>query len=463
MAKIKIFQHSNYGNPSEEHTEGVAALTTLNNHMSSCQVVEGTWILYTGENYGMDSDAVEHQPSILHKGDFANPTAMKLANDKVSSLRPLPDRGICLFEKPNYCGQMISLAEGEQRDTLPFAAQSVIVISGEWNLYAAANFGGDPCSTPVGKYAHQPQGLLNRTVASVKPAQKGNLVVVSRAAGDVTGSAPKLELLDTPSVELILDASGSMEGSRMSQARQVLTNLIDNDLPDGIKVALRVFGPGNLQGRQTPAGAGITTLVQELETLNRENLKAKINTISAGGWTPIAASLKEAQVDLKDAPGSKLVVLITDGNENCGGNVEQEITNLRAAFDKDPDSQVDDFEVVMNVVGFAIGQDSLKQKFADWAKAGGGGYYDATDSDKLYTLTKAALRIPFSVELEGDEVGGGFVDGDPVELDPYRGYIIKLDFTLGKEPDGRDKKPRSIKRVNIAAGETTEVPIVRWP
>lgn len=461
MAKITIYKHGNYGTPSEEHTEAVSALTALNNHVSSCQVVEGTWILYTGEQYGMDSDVVEHQPSILHKGDYANPTAMKLANDKVSSLRPLPERGICLFEKPNYCGKMISLAEGEQKDALPFAAQSVIVISGEWSLWAAANFGGDTCNAPVGKYPHQPQGLHNKTVASVKPAAKSNLIVVSRAAGDVAGSAPKLELFDTPSVELILDASGSMDGSRISQAKQVLTNLIDNDLPDGIKVALRVFGP-NLQGRQTQAGAGITTLVQGLETLNRENLKAKINTISAGGWTPIAASLEQAQEDLKDAPGSKLVVLITDGNENCGGNVELAITNLRAAFDTNPDSEVDDFEVVMNVVGFAIGQDSLKQKFADWAKAGGGGYYDATDSDKLYTLTKAALRIPYSVELEGDEVGGGFVDGDPVELDPYEGYIIKLDFKLGKEPDGRDKKPKSIKRVKIEAGKTTEVSIVRW-
>lgn len=465
MASITVYQHSGFSGSQEEYTAEVPNLVKLNDRVSSCRVQEGTWILYTGKNYSIESStSVAHIPSILIPGDYRNHYAFKLENDKVSSLRPLPAKGICLFEKPNYCGKMVAIAEGIPKDHLDFAAQSVIVLSGEWSLFTEERGAGDTCNAPIGRYAHLPQAFLNKSVASVRPAPLGNLIVISRAAGDVPGSAPKLDLLDNPSVELILDASGSMghgADSSMEQAKKVLTDLIDNDLPDGIQVALRVFGPANLSGEKTGT-KGITTLVQKLEKLDRENLKTKINTIRSQGSTPIAASLQQAQKDFAGVTGSKLVVLITDGNENCGGNVEQAIKDLRAAFDTNPNSEVDDFEVVMNVVGFTIGQDWLKQKFTDWAKAGGGGYYDATDSGKLYTLTKAALRIPYRVLHDYHDKGSGFVDGEAVELQPNAGYAVMLDFKTGQNPDGSDTFPDPITGITVKAGETTTVNIVRW-
>jgi Mg-chelatase subunit ChlD len=123
--------------------------------------------------------------------------------------------------------------------------------------------------------------------------------------------------MDTPSVEIIVDASGSMgtgRNSLMQQAKSVLTDLIDNDLPDGIQVALRVFGSKNRNEGTKQYGSGFTTLVQPLTTLDRGDLKAKIDGLTAGGNTPIAGSLIEAKTDLAGAKGSKIVVLVTDGS-----------------------------------------------------------------------------------------------------------------------------------------------------
>jgi hypothetical protein len=174
-------------------------------------------------------------------------------------------------------------------------------------------------------------------------------------------------------VELILDASSSMndafDGStRIVKAKEVLVNVVENDLPDGTMVAFRVFG--------TSSGCS-TELKVPFSPLNRKALKDAIEGIQAVGKTQIAGSLDLVKDDLANATGKRYVVLVTDGIQTCPGNVEDSIKNLK-------DLGID---LRLDVIG--ITQDpQLEEKFKSWAESCGGAYVGAHDSNKLHEALK---------------------------------------------------------------------------
>ncbi|MEZ4607495.1 MAG: hypothetical protein R2865_12050 [Deinococcales bacterium] len=80
--------------------------------------------------------------------------------------------------------------------------------------------------------------------------------------------------------------------------------------------------------------------------------------------TPIAASLAQVANDLASAQGSKTVILITDGEESCEGDVEAEILALRSQ----------DIDVILNIIGLPsmpMTSIRLRENFKRWAELGG--------------------------------------------------------------------------------------------
>lgn len=82
---------------------------------------------------------------------------------------------------------------------------------------------------------------------------------------------------------------------------------------------------------------------------------------------------RQVSQDLADATGKRVVVLITDGEETCGGDPAAVIETLT-------ESGVD---VRVSIVGFAIDDEDLKSQFRYWASLGGGNYHDASNADDL--------------------------------------------------------------------------------
>jgi hypothetical protein len=123
--------------------------------------------------------------------------------------------------------------------------------------------------------------------------------------------------------------------------------------------------------------------------------------------TPIGASLEQVANDLAGVDGPKIVVLVTDGEETCGGNPAAAIQSL---IDRGIDVQV-------NIVGFALDDDALRAQFRDWARIGNGSYFDATNAAELDQAIGTAVQAPFRVlDGNGTIVASGTVGGDPVEL-----------------------------------------------
>ncbi len=128
-------------------------------------------------------------------------------------------------------------------------------------------------------------------------------------------------------VQLVLDASGSMytklpDGtSRITTARSVLSDFI-NRLPDtpDLNVGLRVYGANS-----TAAAEGAcqdSKLVLPMKGVARRELLDTVARTDPRGATPIAYSLEQAALDFPQDDSRKLIVLVTDGQESCRGNVK---------------------------------------------------------------------------------------------------------------------------------------------
>ncbi|MFK8010396.1 MAG: VWA domain-containing protein [Marinicellaceae bacterium] len=222
--------------------------------------------------------------------------------------------------------------------------------------------------------------------------------------------------VSSTAVELILDASGSMlkrlNGKRrINIAKEVLVKAVTEIIPPKTPLALRVFG-------DKQANACRTDLAIKLSPLNPIIAKSKLENINAKNLakTPIADSLAKVASDLKDHKGKKVVILVTDGEETCDGNPEEVIQQLIN----------DGIDIRLNIVGFAIDDEELKQQFNDWSVQGGGKYFDSNNSESLKESISNALKTPYSVfSQSGELMKEGVVNGESIEL-PSGFYTIKV-------------------------------------
>lgn len=250
---------------------------------------------------------------------------------------------------------------------------------------------------------------------------------------DDAGVAPEAR----GAVEIILDASGSMlkrmNGTRRIEiAKAAIRDTVETILPDGIPLALRVYG-------HREAGSCRTDLEIPLAPLAKASFLDTVASIQAVNLarTPIAQSLAAVASDLAEADGRRLVILLTDGEETCEGDPAAAIESLA-------EQGVD---VRVNIVGFAIDDDALKDEFRSWAELGGGEYLDAGEADALAGALERSLRIPFDVvDGDGDVVASGFVGETTVEV-PAGEYSVRI----------RAATDRWVRGIQLAPGDQREV------
>lgn len=137
-------------------------------------------------------------------------------------------------------------------------------------------------------------------------------------------------------IQLILDASGSMWNKfedgryRITTAKDCLQQVI-NSLPEqqGLHVGLRIYG-SQVSHKQANA-CDDTQLFVSMDGVNRAQLLKTVRKARALGATPIAKSLLAAAQDFSGLAGKKSIILVTDGLESCGGNVEAAVAKLKEA------------------------------------------------------------------------------------------------------------------------------------
>ncbi len=236
------------------------------------------------------------------------------------------------------------------------------------------------------------------------------------------GDAPKTILI-------IFDTSSSMEepfegGTRLDAGKRVLTEFLAS-APQGVGIGLRIFGSCNR-----------SSLVFPVQPLDVAGMTRSVVEINAVGATPLALSLSLAATDLTDVPGAKAVLLITDGQESCGGDPVRSAEELVTGMS----------ELRIHVVGFEVKDDAAaRQQLVRIAEAGRGLYVDATSTDELTSALRLVTPISFRVvDASGAIVASGIL-GDPVA--PLVPGVYGVEFDL---PTGKTARTS----VRVVAGET---------
>jgi hypothetical protein len=205
------------------------------------------------------------------------------------------------------------------------------------------------------------------------------------------------------------------DGTRWKTALAMLEEVV-RELPEDLNVGLRVYG--HRHSSKSAETCKDTQLVVPIARLDRERIVKAASSLRPRGETPLIHSSLQAVDDLKAAGGGS-VILITDGEESCGGDPVTAATEIK-------DSGVD---VTLNIVGFTLTGEKVEAELGALAGSTGGRYYSAQDGAQLARAVKLAAlhRLPYDIL---DKFGKVLVSGQTSELSrelPPGNYRIRID------------------------------------
>jgi Ca-activated chloride channel family protein len=210
---------------------------------------------------------------------------------------------------------------------------------------------------------------------------------------------------------VILDASGSMAarlgpGTRMAAAKQAVRDLVAA-LPQESRVGLRVYGH-RVPNTDRRRGCKDTQLVAPVRRLDRARLRARVNAITAHGFTPIGESLR---LGFRDLPpeGHRAMILVSDGIDTCAPPPPCDVAR-----------SVRDRGVRVDVVGFRV-RSAARRQLRCIARVGGGIYVDARSAAQLaQRLQRISLRPFRAFDVTGTDVSGEDTAAGAPQLGPGR-------------------------------------------
>ncbi|MGY2894635.1 vWA domain-containing protein [Deinococcus sp. UYEF24] len=181
-------------------------------------------------------------------------------------------------------------------------------------------------------------------------------------------------------IELILDASGSMYTklpsgqTRIFTAKAVLSDFISR-LPEtpGLNVGLRIYGATT--SAASPESCTDSKLVLPMKGLDRKALLGTVAITKPSGATPIAYSLGLAALDFAQDSSRKLVVLVTDGQESCRGDLKASLAAFKARG----------IDVDLHIIGIDLGAEAVR------SFQGVGTFENATSSGELASALGRAV------------------------------------------------------------------------
>ncbi|HAL71686.1 MAG TPA: hypothetical protein DCP71_07940 [Verrucomicrobiales bacterium] len=263
------------------------------------------------------------------------------------------------------------------------------------------------------------------------------------------------------SVELILDCSGSMWNKladgryRIDAAKQVLSEFIATaPEKEDLHIGLRLYG--SKVSHREPGACEDTALVVPIEGFQRGEMLKLVKEARAIGATPLAISLNAAADDFTK-PGKKQVIVFTDGEESCGGDVTAALAKLKS----------DGIDADVRIIGIGLPK-AVAARFATLAPIeNADSVVKLAEALKNATATTVAipaappkvekLKVTVRVMKNGEPLPEGDISLTGTDKTPVK-------FTKGEEPGTwTGELPPGIYTANVApAGRTfTDLGVAR--
>jgi len=187
------------------------------------------------------------------------------------------------------------------------------------------------------------------------------------------------------SLLLLIDVSGSMSGAKLKSAKQAALETITTSLKKGVEIAILAFSGS--------CGSPISKRINF--TTNEQSLSAFVNSLSAGGGTPLGNALKIANNYLyqskSNASQTQMIILLADGDDNCG-NINSVMASLRNKG------------IIFRhqTIGLEVNSNSKAAKqLQSIATSSGGVYHHVKDHKQLPNIFKEALGTMEILDMLG--------------------------------------------------------------
>lgn len=223
-------------------------------------------------------------------------------------------------------------------------------------------------------------------------------------------------------VQIILDVSGSMRAplgpeTRMDAARKAIRATLAGIQPDSV-VALRLYG--HRVSQDDKAGScRDTELTVPFKPLDKAAFLAVVDNAVPRGQTPLTYAVEQAARDFGPVSNEeRVIILVTDGAESCGGDPTAAARALQAQG----------FKLKVHTIGFDVDAAARAQLEA-LSTATGGEYHDARNAAALAeSLTRLAQKSQLVAKADdafGQPIRGGDSHAMAVALQP--GQLHRLD------------------------------------
>jgi hypothetical protein len=263
-------------------------------------------------------------------------------------------------------------------------------------------------------------------------------------------------------VEIILDASGSMNGRlangqlKIAAAKEAVVQMAEQ-LPDDLTIALRAYGHQSPREKKDCQDTALLVDFSALKNI-REKIITAAKSLTAQGYTPITYVLGVAADDFPgDKELEKIIVLVSDGKETCAADPCLAAKKLKKA----------DLKITIHTIGFGV--DAATRAQLDCiARATGGKYFSAESMEELISVLSEAVQTS-STEMVVEEQGRGWLKIKGADL---RGHDV-IDAETGEKVAFLSNTRNTIeldagvynvtvanatwKSIEVKAGETTVI------
>lgn len=247
----------------------------------------------------------------------------------------------------------------------------------------------------------------------------------------------------TRNLEIVLDVSGSMnaklgKSTRWQTAVEVLKQFVAT-IPDDFNVALRVYG--HRHPSKSAETCTDTELIVPLAKLDRAKIIGTASGLKPRGETPLVLSTLETIGDLQAAKGGT-VILITDGEESCKGDLKAAAVTLKESG----------LDVTLNIVGFTLTAQTVKSQLTTLAGSTGGRYFGASSGSELSNAIRLAAlpRMPFDLLDSTGRIVVSGKTGEPGRELPNGDYRIRINAPGGVLEDKVTISPNRLTTVSFA-------------